>query len=409
MSDRIIVRDAADGIRPTAPPRVSRALALFAVGAIAWGIGSATRVARTSEQPASVLVVRPFAPPVGAWAEASLAGHGSFTDVVQRGSDVVAVGSGMLLDSPPFAWHATDGRSFEASNGPWRAGDVITSATATDSGYLAAGYRISDPFATGGPAAAPMVWASPTGASWETVNVVGLPSRATIARIAFAGAMVVAVGWEGPGVLEPMYPPPRDGAAGRVWVSVDGRAWRDVTPATDAPRFTDVVLGESGPVVAGSFAGAPAVWMSGDPWSRLELEGEAWIGHEVFSIALDDSGLVALVRDPSDVESFISVWRIDADGTWAGLSRSAAPKSSGWMGTIDGDLFAGTGYTRSVFPSGPELWVADDGDEWYPVEVTSGPSPWPPAIVTDVVRVGGETLAVGSRGRAPTMWTLTEP
>lgn len=408
MSDRIIVSDAADGIRPTAPPRVSRALALLAVVTIAWGVGSETR-ARTSEQPVTEIVVRPFAPPVGTWAEASLSGHGSFTDVVQRGSDLVAVGSGMLLDSPPFAWYAADGHPFVEADGPWRAGDVITSATATDSGYLAAGYRISDPFAAGGPASAPMVWASSTGASWEMVNVVGLPARATIARITSAGATVVAVGWEGPGVLEPMYPPPREGAEGRVWASTDGGEWRNVTPETDSPRFTDVVFGESGPVVAGSYGGAPAVWASGDDWSRFALEGEEWVGYEVIALASDDSGVIALVRDPDDIEGLISVWRIEADGTWFGLSRSAAPKSSGWMGVIEGDLFAGAGFSRSVYPAGPELWVADDGDEWFPVEVTSGPSPWPPAIITDAIRVGGETLAVGSRGRAPTMWTLTGP
>lgn len=408
MSDRIIVTDATEGIPRTTPPRVSRGLALVAVVAMAWGIGSETR-AGTSAEPITGFVVRPFAPPIGTWVETSFSGHGSFTDVVRRGSDLVAVGSGMLLDSPAFVWHASEGRPFVAAEGPWRAGDVITSAAAIDSGYLAAGYRITDPFASGGPATSPMIWASPNSASWELVKTAGLPAHATITRIDSAGETLVAVGWEGPGVLEPMYPPPQERAAGRVWTSDDGRIWRDVTPETDAPRFTDVVPGREGPVVSGSYGGAPAVWMSGDAWNRLVLGGESWIGHEVISIDLDDSGLIALVRDPNDVEGMISVWRIDADGTWTTLSRSAAPKSSGWMGVIDGDLFAGAGYSRSVYPAGPELWVADDGEEWFPVEVTSGPSPWPPAIVTDAIRVGGDILAVGSRGRAPTVWTLTVP
>ena len=75
---------------------------------------------------------------------------------------------------------------------------------------------------------------------------------------------------------------------------------------------------------------------------------------------------------------------------------------------IDGDVFGGPGFTRSIYPGGPEMWVSDDGEEWIGVEVTGGPSPWPPSIVTTMTQHEGDLLALGSRGGQPTIWRLTE-
>lgn len=403
MDERIVLNSGGDPDQP--PYRVGSStgwwIALVLLAAITI-ITSRGAPPIASDAP---LIVEPFAPPVGRWVETVLGEDGSFTDVSVVGSRLIAVGSGLRVDARPFVWVSSGEAEWILASGPWIGGEVISALAPLGESQIAVGYRLVEPFAPEGPVVAPRVWQTEDGLTWRAEPTTGLPDRASLVGLESHAGGVTAIGWEGPGVLEPVRPP-ADGSIGRVWMSEDGRDWVDVTPPGGDPRFTDVLYGGCGLVVAGTFEESPAVWMGGPAWTRSVLPGDEWSGHEVVGIADDDSGLVALVRRSGDPGGLLSVWNIDEAGQWDLLHRSGSPASSGWVDAIGGDLFAGAAFTRSVYGAGPEVWVSDDGVEWFGVEITGGVSPWPPAAVTRMVGVDGDLVALGSRGAAPTVWTL---
>ncbi len=349
---------------------------------------------------------QPFDDSAGEWVPMSFDGSGGFTGVVEGSAGIVAVGTGYRIDAPPFAYHSTDGVDWKEAATPFEPGDTIGSVVWTPTGYVAMGYR---PDLDSGlpPTVSPKLWESSDGIRWAEVEATGLPESGTIVGSLFDGTQITAIGWEGPGVHEPTTPPP-DGSQGRIWTSDDGRVWDDVTPPGTELRFTDVIEIDGSPVVSGAADGRPAVWTAGDerqPWSLSIIPADR-ADQLAVSIASRDEELVAIVRSASDVEGVVTVWSAPGGGAWTQIDRRVPPDSSNWVRSIDGTLFAGAGFTRTVFPDGPELWTSESGNRWEGVEVTAGVSPWPPTVIASVARLDDGLMAFGSRGGRPAAWVF---
>jgi hypothetical protein len=342
------------------------------------------------------------------WVPIQFGGSGGFTDVVRGAEGIVAVGTGRRIDAKPFAFQSDDGISWNAGVLPAQPGDVISSVVWTGEAYLATGFR---PDLDSGipPAARPAVWSSPDGITWSELPPDGLPPNGTIVRAVFDGTRITAIGWDGPGRFEPKTPLPSE-AEGRVWSSEDGRSWTDVTPAGTTLAFTDIIEVDGALVVGGAAGGEPAVWTEtgAQQWQQTTIDTPSE-GQTVVSIAGKEGELLAIVRSAADVEGIVSVWSAEAGERWTRVDRQVRPDSSGWVRWVDGTLFAGAGFTRTVFPNAPELWASASGNRWTGVEVTSGVSPWPPTVIAAVSKTGDQVTAFGSRGGMPTAWTLEPP
>lgn len=404
MSGRVYVPDSADPVvEPERQVRGPSALPLVALALVA-----VTAFAVAAPDPGispNQIVLRPFAPPSGAWEPLALDGVGTFSDVIEVDGSLVAVGSGLRVDSVPFVWRSTDGHRWQRARGDWEAGDLIIGVEAHSGALFAFGYRLTDPLRGTGTEALPRVWTSQDGREWASVKTRGLPPQAVIGDAAATGNALAAVGWDGPAVLEPRVPPPEDVAV-KVWTSPDGIEWTDVTPP-DATWFHDVAAFGDEFVLSGTAGGTPTIWRGADRFGATSIDDPRLTAHTVVaSVGLDDH-LLAMVRLTRDVEGVTSLWGL-ADDVWTEIDVAGRPDSAGWLRLIDDDLYAGPSFTRSIYPAGPEVWVSDDGDEWIGVEVTGGQTQWPPSIVTAVARFDGALVAFGSRHGRPTVWHLAE-
>ncbi len=349
---------------------------------------------------------QPFDDSAGEWVPMSFEGSGGFTAVAHGSAGIVAVGTGYRIDAPPFAYHSTDGVDWKEASTPFEPGDAIGSVVWTPTGYVATGYR---PDLDSGlpPTVSPKVWESSDGIRWSELETTGLPETGTIVGSLFDGSMITAIGWDGPGVHEPTNPPP-DGSQGRIWRSNDGLIWTDITPPGTTLRFTDIIEVDGAAVVSGAADGRPAVWTSGagaGQWSRSIIPADR-DDQMTVSITTRDGELLAIVRSAADVEGIVAVWSAQAGEGWSQIDRRIRPDSSNWVRSIDGTLFAGAGFTRTVFPDGPELWTSESGNRWEGVEVTAGVSPWPPTVIATVSRLEDGLMAFGSRGGRPAAWVF---
>ena len=348
---------------------------------------------------------QPFDDGAREWVPISFDGTGGFTDVVRGPDGIVAVGTGRRIDARPFAYHSEDGIDWIGAFLPAEPGDVIGSAVWRGDEYVATGYR-PDLGSDVPPTVTPIVWISPDGITWAQASTEGLPADGTIVGAVSDGTRITAIGWEGRGVFEPTTPPPSD-AVGRIWISEDGRSWMDVTPPGSASVFTDIIEIDGTLVAGGAAGGRPAVWTETGQgqWHQTTIE-TATDDETVVSLAGREDRLVAIVRTAADVEGLVSVWSAQLGEAWNRIDRQVPPDSSGWVRWIDGTLFAGAGFTRTVFPDGPELWTSASGNRWTGIEVTGGVSPWPPTVIAAVSKSGDRVTAFGSRGGMPTAWIL---
>lgn len=350
--------------------------------------------------------VQTFDDSAGDWIPMPFDGSGGFTAVAQGPDGIVAVGTGYRIDAPPFAYHSSNGVEWTQAATTFEPGDAIGSVVGTTNGYVATGYR---PDLDSGvpPTVSPKVWESSDGVQWAEVETTGMPETGTVVRAVFDGTRITAIGWEGPGVHEPTTPPP-DGSQGRIWASDNGRDWSDVTPPGALLRFTDIIDVDGSIVVSGSADGLPAVWTAGvevGQWSRNAIP-TVKPDQVAVSIAARDGELVAIVRSAADVEGVVTVWSVSMGGAWTQIDRQVRPDSTNWVRSIDGIFFAGAGFTRTIFPDGPELWTSESGHRWKGVEVTAGPSPWPPTVIATVSRLDDGLMAFGSRGGRPAAWVF---
>lgn len=357
------------------------------------------------EGPDPTLLPEPFAVPEGAWLEIEFSGEGAFTSVVDTGAGLIAAGSGRRVDSGPFVWVSTDGSAWDQASGPWLPGDLIAALVKGPEGYLAGGYRIDQAFRGTITDAAPRIWRSADGSSWELAQIDGLPGNGVITDLVAARDAVIAIGWEGPAALEPLRAPIPE-MIPRVWASQDGTTWTDITPEGNATWFADVAVTPYGFAVGGADDQGASVWaFAGEIWTSLpssESDGTA-----VTALTWRNEDLLALTRSASDPEGLVYVWAVGEDGAWSPtLSGIDRPGMGGWVATVGGDLFAASAFTRSVISMGPELFVSRSGAEWVGVEVTSGLTPWPPPRIMAVIEFQGELYAFGSRGSNPAAWRL---
>lgn len=351
------------------------------------------------------LVLAPFSAPEGTWTEIEFSGEGAFTSVLDSGDGLIAAGSGRRVDSTPFVWSTADGLVWNQGSGPWQPGDLIASLVKGPDGYLAGGYQIDQAFRGTITDSLPKIWTSSDGVTWELSPTEGLPTYGVITGMVAATEAVIAIGWEGPAVLEPLSAPNPE-ATPRVWSSDDGTNWTDITPDDTATWFADIALTPSGFAIGGANDGWASVWVyEGGAWTSLpspESNGAA-----VTALTKRDGGLIALTRSASDPEGLVFVWDVSDDGIWAPtLSGIERPGMAGSVATVGGDLFAASAFTRTVISNGPELFVSQRGNEWIGIEVTSGLTPWPPPRIMSVLEFRGELYAFGSRGPSPAAWRL---
>lgn len=341
-------------------------------------------------------------PPRDGWTETRLEGTGGFTAVSDHGPRIVAVGTGRRVDAFPLVYTSTDGLDWSEALTPAEAGDALTSVAWNGTRYIAAGFR-PDLDSGSPPEAMPIVWVSEGGGAWRRVVTTGLPERGTISGMVVVGTTLTAIGWEGPGTFEPLDPPPPTSRS-RVWVSEDGEAWTDVTPDHRSMLFSDVDVIDGEVVVSGSIDGSPTVWSpsSDGEWSHSSLS-EGTPGRWVVSVTGTSDRTTALVRAIDDIEGIVTVWSVREEH-WTQLANRGSPDSAGWIRILDGAIYAGAGFTRTVFPDGPELWKSELGTLWTGIEITRGASPWPPTVIADITELDGGLIAYGSRGGAPVVW-----
>ena len=383
-------------------PSLLIALAIVIVG---WSLASLGSGGEPEPDP--TLVPEPFSPPEGTWTEIEFSGEGAFTTVLDTGQGLIAAGSGRRVDATPFVWTTTDGTTWEPASGEWETGDLIAALAKGPNGYLAAGYRIGESFDGGLTDSVPRIWESTDGTSWSPSPATGLPSEAVITDMSAAAESVIAIGWEGPAVLEPLAAPVPE-AEPRIWSTDDGVTWIDITPNGAPIWFADIAATPTGVVVGGADDRGPAIWRYEEGnWTHLP----AWEpgSSAVTALAWTEEGLIALTRRISDPEALVFVWSVTNEGVWSSmLTGIDRPGMAGWVSTVDGSLFAASAFTRSVISSGPEVFASRTGREWIGVEVTAGLTPWPPPRITSVVEFRDQLYAFGSRASNPAAWRLDD-
>lgn len=384
--------------RRTRPIGVILAIAVLIAGWTAWPDAETGRPQETLPVP------EPFSPPVGEWREVTFTDlDGGFTAIAKHGDRLAAVGTGLRVDSPPFAYWSVDGEAWNPASGPWERGEIIVDILSHDSGFAAIGHAF-DVETLGGTGL--RLWTSTDGKSWERVSHSGLHPDAVMTDIAFADGRFMAIGYEGRAAIDPGFrfitPEPA-----RVWTSVDGTKWADETPASRDGWFGSLIATSDGEFAIGGLSRRqPMIWRSGEEWFSTGNSSDEYRDIAVTEIVEHGSRLIAMSQYDSP-EGPVLLWAVDDEGNWTGLvGDTKRPQSTRWMTLIGGDLFAGPPFSRAVFTTGPELWVSDSGRDWFGVEVTRGVSPWPPAAVSTTVEWGDRLLAFGSRGGMPTVWTL---
>lgn len=404
MSDNILLPtsepDVASERRPHRPARLGLAL-IGSVLAAAWTLWPAAG----TEDPADALPVpEPFSAPLGEWIEAAFPDlDGGFTAIAERDGRLTAVGTGLRVDSPPFAFSSPDGTTWERSDGPWERGELILDVTSHEDGFLAVGHGFDLETLSG---TGLRLWASADGRSWHRRSTVGFSDDAVVTQIAFTEGRFMAIGYEGEAPIDPGFPQ-GSASSGRVWTSTDAETWIDDTPESIQPAFNSLIASDTGGFVIGGVAEQrPTVWRHDDGWSASAnpLDEYRSIGVTAVVERADDLIVMSQLDPP---ESPVFLWAIDEEGEWTGLfGETQRPQSTRWITVVDGDLYAGPPFSRAVFTTGPELWVSDRGRDWFGVEITRGVSPWPPAAVSTLIETDRRLVAFGSRGGSPTLWTL---
>lgn len=407
MSDRILIETADPATARRRSRRWRAPSLLIALATVLAGWSLASLGSGGDPEPDPTLVPEPFSPPEGTWTEIEFSGEGAFTAVLDSGEGLIAAGSGRRVDATPFVWTTTDGTAWEPASGEWQAGDLIVALAKGPEGYLAAGYQIGESFDGGLTDAVPRIWESTDGASWSPSPATGLPPEAVITDMGAAAETVIAIGWEGPAVLEPLAAPVLE-AEPRIWSTDDGVTWIDITPDGAPIWFADIDPTPTGVVVGGADERGPAIWRyEDDNWTHLPAREPG--SSAVTALAWSEEGLIALTRRISDPEALVFVWSVTTDGVWSStLTGIDRPGMAGWVSTVDGSLFAASAFTRSVISSGPEVFASRSGREWIGVEVTAGLTPWPPPRITSVVEFRGELYAFGSRSSSPAAWRLDD-
>jgi hypothetical protein len=224
----------------------------------------------------------------------------------------------MVSTSSPDAVHWTPDRAMTVTGIDYPL--TITAVLEGPSGLLAIG-RITGA-ACGGPSTVSAMWTSTDGQTWSLVTPPSDFASASVHTVDGGSAGFIATG-----IL-------KDGATQAVWLSSDGRAWRQgLLPES---TFGDVIVqGGSmfggGYVVSGAVRGdegcggyqllTPSLWWStdGKGWTRATLTGAAPATDSSMAVTrISDHGLMAVATEWDAVTQLSSekIW-VTSDGrTW---------------------------------------------------------------------------------------------
>ncbi len=300
-----------------------------------------------------------------------------FDSVIAGGPGLIAVGSANDWGDP-FIWTSPDGvewspASVEMSGNHGWAFDVAPGGP----GYVAVGSSI---------------WTSSDGITWQYAEledpIVGELRAATV-----GGPGMVAVGRF-------------NGELASIYTSTDGVRW-SLIPQEGAPQgqheseITDIVAGGPGLVAVGHLGGIGAVWTSPDgfEWSRVphdsEVFGRGTEGTELFSIAADDSGFVAVGRITDD--GTMGVWRSSDGLDWSvvPLDPDVLNESHELMTVISteqGFIAAGAGADRDG-----GVWFSPDGITWTRLQTEGALGDADVQWISDITVFGNSVIAVGVR------------
>ncbi len=268
------------------------------------------------------------------------------------------------------------------------------------------------------------VWTSPDGVRWSRVphdeTVFGGANSQTMWDVTVGGPGLVAVGWDGQGILDDN--PDVDAA---IWTSVDGVTWSRIPHDEEvfgAAWMNSVTVGGPGLVAVG---GTDGYWTDGDAVVWTSVDGLTWsrVPHDetvfggvdsqvINDVTVGGPGLVAVGQDGG-----IGPWDNNGDtnaAVWTsvgGINWSRVPHDETVFGT------GGNPSMLSVTAGGPGLvavgadyhplnaetpvWTSPDGLTWtrVPDDVTVHGS------MTGVTAGEPGLVAVGAEGM---VWTSVD-
>ncbi|MFN2484475.1 MAG: hypothetical protein ABR509_05990 [Candidatus Limnocylindria bacterium] len=268
-------------------------------------------------------------------------------------------------------------------------GEIIslTDVAAVDEGFAAVGV-------VGAPQGEPfasVIWVSADGRRWREVRRV---SGQLLHGVAAGRPGMIAVGGDGPAVGYP------NGVA--IWMSSDGATWTEVTglEPLGASAFDDVRATESGLLAVGQSRDDPsgadisaAVWTSpdGTTWTRVS-SGPLFAASVMYAVAVGGPGFVAVGQDYGPAGGHPVVW-ISADGTaWERPSFDVAAGSLNGVAGLDGSV-AAVGSIAGTDDLHPALWLSPDGTSWSSVSEVPEQGT---GFLDAVVPFGDRVIAAGS-------------
>ncbi|MFD0905869.1 beta propeller repeat protein, partial [Actinomadura sediminis] len=238
--------------------------------------------------------------------------------------------------------------------------------------------------AAGGGPGAPVLLTSADGTAWSPAAA-PKAGKAELSGAAHGAAGYVVVGTA-------------DGAPA-VWHSADLASWTEGTGDFGDGRMRDVVATKSGYAAVGEgAAGVPAAWTSADgrAWTPVRVPRASGALTRVVArgdtlVATGDGGLVGMSADGGTTWSFST------------LEASAITAS---LATDRGFVLTGT-------PPGASdvaLWTSPDGRSWRVRRPEGkGLNGDGAQRLTGLTVLGGELLATGTDGTAPTLWRTDLP
>jgi len=269
-------------------------------------------------------------------------GYVGFRTAVDQSNPSVAATMSIVSTFSADGLHWTAGRPLDIE-GLMKTTVGITAVIEGPSGLLAVGrYQQA---ACGGPATVDVLWTSSDGLTWTRVTP---PAD-------FASASVYTIdggstGYIASGTL-------KDGVTQAVWLSADGRSWRQ-SPLPKATFGTVVVDGatafSAGYVVAGAVLGdegcggarllTPSLWWSanGASWTRSKLTGATPASDATMTVSrISDRALVAIATEWNSTTQLSSqlVWATSDGQTWKLVKSpssllSASVLSNGQRGLV---------------------------------------------------------------------------
>nr|SBO91437.1 Chaperone protein DnaK [Nonomuraea gerenzanensis] len=251
-----------------------------------------------------------------------------------------------------------------AKGEPPVAGEIPRYLAAGPTGWVALGDRV------GGS----VVWTSPDGATWtrqpDATASLAFGPRDRVADVAWTGKGFTAVG-------QTSDKGDFTDAAPVVWLSADGRSWerragwRLHPPTGGTLALTDVASVKDAIVVRGESSTEPydITWRStdaGETWQAFAVPGES--DEPELSFAATSATMLAVRRNDSDATTYTS-----PDGVrWTTAAKIEVP---GFRRVLRLTAASGAAVAAIETDSGVQLVRTTDGRSWQPAGTATGPAP----------------------------------